>query len=326
VATTVPPIQAPAGLPDTRGVALASVAGTEPGGPAVTVRGGDAELVGEVTGPEGAVAGAQVLLERFVGDERAELVVRTDRDGRFRALKIFGGRYRLRAWRAPDLAVTLPELRFVPDAEETDVRLVATTHGGLTVQAVVSSRNPVVDDLVTVTALVTSQRVDGRGIVVAPAAVDRPVRLITGSGWAIDGEPGRIVDGDGRASWTVRCANAGAGSIDVSAGEDAVVTVDVSCVEPPEEPDVPVVDPEPDPDFAVGNRFSAPYPPELPAGRYDVVEGPGTCGVTFQRYIDGAWSDERETATGADGFEVETPIRDVRLLGDSTPCLYERVA
>ena len=100
----------------------------------------------------------------------------------------------------------------------------------------------------------------------------------------------------------------------------------LSCKGQPDEPDGPVTDPEPNPDFPLGDRFSAPYEPPLPAGTYNVVEGPGSCGVSFERYVNGAWETSRTTTTGATGFEVSTPIRDVRLIGDSPPCLYERVA
>jgi hypothetical protein len=324
-ASTVPPIDAPAPLPDTRAVTLAGVAGSVPPLEVIDIRGGDADLIGTVTGPDGPVTNGFVLLERFVGDRRASLTVRTDRQGRFRALKVYGGRYRIRAWRTPDMALTIPELRFIRDDGETTLDLTLTEHDGLTVQAVASATAPLVDQTVTVTALVTRRQVDRLGIVVAPAAEGESVDLGAGRGWSLDGPSSQTVGADGRASWTLTCVDAGPGRLEVSAGDDAV-TISTACRAPVEKPEEPEGDPAPDPDFAVGSRFSPPFAPPLPAGRYEVVEDPGSCGISFERYVKGTWETSRRTATGTTGFEVPAPFRDVRVIGDSPPCLYERVS
>ena len=335
--STVPPLLAPAPLPDTRGVTLAGVAGTAPPAEPIEVRGGEADLIGTVSGPDGPVEDGFVLLERFVGEQRASLKVRTDRRGRFRALQIHGGRYRIRAWRTPDMALTIPELRFVRDDVETQMDLDLTRHDGLTVQAAASATAPLVDEPITITALVTRQQVDEQGIVAAPSAVGEKVAVSVDSGWRVEGPSEREVGLDGRASWTLTCVAAGSGRVGVVAGDDEV-TISTACQEPvqesdepnepdaPTEPDDPIGDPPPDPDFEVGARFTPPFSPPLPAGRYDVVEDPGTCGISFERYVDGSWETSRRSVTGTGGFEVPTPFRDVRVIGDSPPCTYERVS
>lgn len=323
--TTVAPIEAPAQLPDTRNVALAAVPGDPPPEGEITVRGGDADLVGVVRGPDGPVAGATVLLERFASDRRASLDVRTDRTGRFRALDVHGGRYRIRAWKAPTLALTTPALHFIRDDTRTTVDLDVTSHDGLDVQAVVDRSAPLVDQAVTVTALVTDQQVDGRGIVTAPAAERSAVRLTAGPGWRLDAPAAVTVNGDGRAVWTVTCTAPGPSALTVRAGSDAAVTIATSCQEPVEAPEVDD-DPPPAPDFAIGSTFTPPFAGELPAGRYAVVTSPGSCGISFQRYTNGGWDENRSTATGTTEFVVSTAVRDVRVIGDSQPCTYERVA
>ena len=322
---TVPPIEAPTQLPDTRGVVLAGVAGAVPPPAPIEIRGGDADIVGTVTGPDGPAADAFVLLERFVGEQRASLTVRSDGQGRFRVLQVHGGRYRFRAWQAPDLALTIPELRFVRDDGEVGLDLVLSRHDGLSVQAVVDTSTPLVDQSVTVTALVTRQRVDEQGIVSALPASDEDVVLDADSGWRVSGSANQTIGVDGRASWTVTCVVAGSGRLEVRAAGE-VATISTGCQLPPEEPEEPEGDPPPDPDFAVGNRFSPPFAPALPAGRYEVVESPGSCGISFERYSAGVWEDGRQTATGTVGFDVSTPFRDVRVIGDSPPCRYERVS
>jgi hypothetical protein len=152
--------------------------------------------------------------------------------------------------------------------------------------------------------------------------------MSAGPGWALAGPPSQTVGSDGRASWTLTCVDAGPGRLRVSAGKDAV-TLATDCRAPAdeqEEPDEPAGDPAPDPDLEIGDRFSPPFAPPLPAGRYEVVESPGSCGISFERYVGGAWEPSRRTATGTTGFEVATPFRDVRVIGDSPPCVYERVS
>jgi hypothetical protein len=323
-ATTVAPISAPTPLADTRQVVLAGVAGREPPAEPVEIRGGDADVVGTVTGPDGPVPDSLVLLERFVDDRRGSLTVRTDRQGRFRALKVFGGRYRVRAWRSPDLSLTVPERLFLRNDGETTLDLTMTSHDGLTVQAAASSTAPLVGETAVVTALVTRQVVDGRGIVLAPAADGERVVLEASPGWSVAPPTDRTVGTDGRATWSVRCTEAGSGRLRVRAGAAATV-IDTGCRNPVDEPVEPDVE-APDPDFPVGTRFSPPWAAPLPAGSYRVVESPGTCGISFQQYVGGAWEDSRRTATGTVGFDVATPFRDVRVIGDSPPCLYERVS
>jgi hypothetical protein len=323
--STVPSISAPAPLPDTRGVELAGVAGTVPPAGELQIRGGEADLAGSVTGPDGPVPEAFVLLERFSGDRRASLTLQTDGEGRFEALGVFGGRYRVRAWRAPDLALTVPARRFIRNEGETTLDLGLTRHDGLTVQAVTSAAAPLVQEAVTVTALVTRQLVDERGIVSAPAADGERVDLDTGPGWAVEGPADRTVGPDGRAAWTVTCTEPGSGQFSLRAGA-VTTTVDTGCRAASAGGDDPQGDPAPEPDFPLGNRFSAPFAAALPAGRYEVVESPGSCGISYEVYLDGGWASSRATATGTAGFEVSAPFRDVRVIGDSPPCLYERVA
>src|SRR4051794_13073442 len=89
-------------VPDYSSVKLAAV----PGRTTTTVDNspGQASMAGLVLAPDGAVPGATVHVERLVGDTVLAIDVATNPDGTWRLDNIKGGRYRLRAWRAPDLA------------------------------------------------------------------------------------------------------------------------------------------------------------------------------------------------------------------------------
>src|SRR5688500_10725176 len=108
---TTGPTTSTTARPDLSGVVLPDVPGTT--STSIPVGPGEATLQGIVTAPEGAVPGATVLIERLVGDGAGSATVVAGPDGRWVAPQILGGRYRVRAWRAPDLALTSPASFFL---------------------------------------------------------------------------------------------------------------------------------------------------------------------------------------------------------------------
>ncbi len=78
---------------------------------------GGASLNGTVTGPEGALTNATVHVERLVGAASGAMDVTTRPDGTWTLPMILGGRYRVRAWRTPDLALTKPEVFYLQSSE-----------------------------------------------------------------------------------------------------------------------------------------------------------------------------------------------------------------
>src|SRR2546423_902477 len=76
---------------------------------------GGATINGTVAGPDGAVGGATVHVERLVGDGMAAQDFPSNADGTFKIPTVLGGRYRVRAY-VPDpfnLAQATPELFFL---------------------------------------------------------------------------------------------------------------------------------------------------------------------------------------------------------------------
>lgn len=313
------PIRAPEPLPDTRNVSLTRVGGTRGGFP-VAVRGGELVMNGTVRGPDGPVAGATVLLERFVGQSSGSLEVRTDGDGEWIAIDVYGGRYRFRAWRTPDLAMAASELRFVAADAEVDLGLTVARYDGADVTGDVDDADPEVGATATVTALATRRQVDGRGIITTSPASGRDATVTAFGPWRLNGSPRAVIDAVGRVSWTFTCEAAGSVSARIVAlGTET--TVSATCVvpvvlEPPVEP--------PDPDFPIGASFAPPYGGPIPAGTYTVIDDPGTCALTYEAWTGEDWDPARRTVTGTGVITIPDIARDLEALGDSPACTYER--
>jgi hypothetical protein len=314
-----PPLRVPQALPDTRTVSLVPVGGTRPNFP-VSVHGGDLVMGGTVTGPAGPVAGATVRLERFVGENAGRLDVRTNADGRWVAIDVYGGRYRIRAWHAPNLAMAASDLRFIAADADVDLALTVARYDGSDVTGGVDDDTPEVGATAVVTALVTDQSVDADGIITTAPATGRQARVSPVGPWTLDGPPTSSVDEAGRVSWSFTCRDLGSVSAQIVA-LGVETTVSASCVEP-----VVVAPPveEPEPDFDIGESFTPPFDGPIPAGTYTVTDDPGTCGLTYEAWTGTAWDPARRTVTGVDEVVIPDIARDLDVLGDSPACTYER--
>jgi len=157
---------------------------------------GDAVLGGVVTGPDGAVPGAIVRIERLVGDSVQTRQVQAAQDGRWALEGTPGGRIRVRAFLAPTLTMTEPEIFFLRDGETREVRLQLRPHQGLDVRAATAPSAPTVGDEANLAVRVLERVVDSEGV-----ARTRPVAGITvrlqWSGWTrVDGPTSTGSDGD----------------------------------------------------------------------------------------------------------------------------------
>ena len=322
--TTLEPFVEPE-FADTRSVDLAAV---PPGAPLafpVTIRGGDASLSGTLAGPEGPVARGRVRLERFVGQASATLEVATDGQGRWSAKGIQGGRYRVRGWRRPDLGMNSSTVLFLGAEDDQTLALDATAQGEVDVQAALLTPTPTVDVAVTVVALITRHEVDGDGIVQGVPLTGTTATLATGAGWEI-AAPEATVDGAGEARWTLTCTASRPGDLVITAGEGVGRITVPGCTQPAPPTTATTVPDEPDADFPVGEQFTPPFAGPLPPGSYTVVDDPASCGLVFEVWVDGDWSDERRTSTTTATLVLETFARNLATVGDAPACTYERTA
>jgi hypothetical protein len=170
---------------------------------------GAAALSGLVAGPSGPVAGAVVHAERLVGSQVAAANVLTAADGTWTLAHVLGGRYRVRAWRSPDLDLVTPDIFFVADTGTKSVSLELQQFTGSQVTSAISPDPPVAGEPAELAVLVTSQVVDQSGIVRAAALSGASVTLSGGLGWAVEGTNPTVTDPSGRVAWVVVCTGPG---------------------------------------------------------------------------------------------------------------------
>ncbi|HET7652350.1 MAG TPA: carboxypeptidase-like regulatory domain-containing protein [Acidimicrobiales bacterium] len=219
-------------LPDTSGVALAGIPGVTTVPPPALAP-GNSRITGTVRGPDGPIGGATVRIERFVGDASARADIITRPDGTFATDPILGGRYRVRAWRAPDLAIDRPVVFYLDDAKTQPVDLGLTAHGGIDVGASISPDPPYEDALGVLAVSVTGVSVDGNGIVRTAPVAGIAVDLTVPSGWQVFTADPQATSDSGRATYQVRCTLAGSGGFFATVGGQTF-TLDVpSCTTPP---------------------------------------------------------------------------------------------
>lgn len=217
-------------LVDYTGVALGPVRGTT--STTAPVGTGTSSIVGVVAGPAGPVAGATVRIERLVGGAPVSVDVLSDAVGHYELRNVPGGRYRVRAFLAPTLAMVTSSLQFVTAGTEQVVDLAMTDQRGIRVRAAVAPSAPVLDEDVNLAVIVVSRRVDADGVVRGVPVTNARVELDGLGLWELRrGDqggftpPGRLsstttttfgqfgmasfTDFSGRATFELRCVQAG---------------------------------------------------------------------------------------------------------------------
>lgn len=227
--------------PDLSGISLSAVPGRTT--TTIVMGPGSATLNGTVAGPDGPVAGATVRLERLVGDAVATADVVALADGTWSAPAVLGGRYRVRTWRAPDLALTTPEVFFLEGKETKELNLKVARFTGLGVTFDIAPNPPVVDELASLELVVAERAVDDQGVVRATPVPRASVELFGTGAWRLPSSNPTITDGVGQASWQIVCRDEGKQPLSVLVADSASFTIDVpACVEAPPETTTTTVD------------------------------------------------------------------------------------
>lgn len=171
---------------------------------------GTASLRGVVIGPSGPVPGATVRLERYVGELAASGIVTTGSDGSWEATNIKGGRYRVRAWLAPDLVQADAQIMFVPSNGEAldplSLRVQSVAQPG--VEIAVAPNPPVVGQPINLLVRLTSRQVDSDGFVRQTPQVGVSLRLVTTGRWTVQSGT-TAADSAGRMTYRLVCNAAG---------------------------------------------------------------------------------------------------------------------
>jgi hypothetical protein len=232
---------------DYSAVALPRVAGTT----TTTVREqGTATIDGSVSGPSGLLPGATVTIERLVGSRSTRTDVVTGADGRFALPNVPGGRYRVRAYLAPALALVTPDLRFIEDGKEATFDLKVDDQRKVVARAAVSPSAPYVGDDVNLAVVVANRTVDTDGVVrsvplpglrvelsglgaytlTAPDQTGGPFGPRTTTTLSFEPATVAFTDGAGQVQYALHCSESG------NPGLELLVSVTVTPTEVPGQP------------------------------------------------------------------------------------------
>jgi len=319
----IPEVTLPDGFvqPDTRGVRLAPVVARPKGGtPPLPVTGGRASIRGTVTGPGGPVAGATVLIERWVGNRSGSIRVGTGDGGGFSATGLLGGRFRVRAWLQPNQTATRSVVLFLANDQAGTAQVELESFDGLRLQGSLDLSAINVGDTARVRALLTRAAVDGDGIVVGEAVPGAQVQMTAPDGLRVTGDNPATTGENGIASIAVECEREGSYTVALSTEGASTSTTLPTCGPRPTTttttPGAPEVPP-----FAVGEEFTVPRSALLPPGTYETfLNG---CNTSFEAWVNGAW--ERREIQGR-VMALSVPTRNFRPVDGTDGCRYRRTA
>lgn len=203
-----PDLPGPTAVPDLSNVALAAVPGrtttTKP-----VIGPGPANLKGSVSGPDGPVAGAIVRLERLTDAGTATYDTLSAPDGTWVAANVIGGRYRVRAYLPPELALVKPAVFFLGGTESKVLDITLTRYTGLVAKASVAPNPPLVDEPANLVVRVAQQSVDASGVVRAVGVSGANAQLVGSGLWRVESANPAVTDINGDAEWQVRCRASG---------------------------------------------------------------------------------------------------------------------
>lgn len=165
---------------------------------------GRSTIRGVVVGPEGGVPGAVVRIERLVGGVVQSRELATDENSGFIVQGVPGGRYRVRAYQAPLLTMIEPEIFYLEDGGDRELRLNTETFEGMTVRASTTPAAPIVGQAVSLAVRVAQRTVDPDGVGREVPAPNVPVR-VRAPGWTETDDPVGITDADGVVVFQFSC-------------------------------------------------------------------------------------------------------------------------
>jgi hypothetical protein len=161
------------------------------------------------------VPGATVRVEHLVDDKPPPTDLTTSPDGRWDLPNIAGGRYRVRAFLAPSLAQTQPDVFFLNDGDEHSLNLTVETFVGASVVAAVAPDPPHLNQPLNLVVRVARKAVDSAGVVRSQPIANASVALTGTPGWTVKGSPSGFTNGTGDVIFALECKSAGANQVQV---------------------------------------------------------------------------------------------------------------
>ncbi|MBO0731992.1 MAG: carboxypeptidase regulatory-like domain-containing protein, partial [Acidimicrobiaceae bacterium] len=202
--SAAPAASTPVTLPNLTGVRQQPVDGVQASAP-VVVGPGRATINGTVLGPAGAVAGATVQADRFVGDQFASTRTTTAADGSFSFAHVLGGRWRIRAWQPPSLDLTQPQVFFLGGSNTQTVTLLLNSFKTTVITGAMNPAPPVNGEPFNLVVQVQNPAVTADGVVAYAPVPGAPVTLVGGPEWQVTSANPSVTNGNGVAGFQVVC-------------------------------------------------------------------------------------------------------------------------
>ena len=185
-------------------------------------------------GPSGPVGGATVEADRLVGDQVATVKTTTAADGSWNLSSILGGRYRVRAWQQPSLAMTTPQIFFLAGTENHTLTLQLTAFTGPVVASAFAPANPVLGQSDNLVIQVTNPTVGPDGVVRDLPDAGVSVTLTDGPQWLVSNGNPLPTDSSGQVLFQLSCQATGTLALSAEVGTGTSVGLELpDCAPPP---------------------------------------------------------------------------------------------
>ncbi|MGH9003331.1 MAG: hypothetical protein ACRDYV_09395, partial [Acidimicrobiia bacterium] len=201
---------------------------TRPPGP------GKASIAGKVLDDKGTpVPGALIRAAYYFDPAKPEVIeALSGPDGGYRFDRLYGGRWRIRAWLPPLLATLEQPSFFLGATEQKVLDLKVKAVPDMDVTSKMAPDPPLVGWLAELAVLVVTQTVDAEGKVERLPVSGADVTLAISDSWSVSGTAKEVSDVDGTARWTMSCGGEGVHTASVIVyGREFPVTLP-SCLSP----------------------------------------------------------------------------------------------
>ena len=130
-------------------------------------------------------------------------------DGTWKLPGLLGGRYRIRAWHAPDLALTTPQILLLGAKDNPNIPLTLIAYNGQNLTAAVAPNPPLVGQVATLVLQATQQVVGGDGVVRGAPLPGASVLVFAAGNVVLAGTNPGITDATGHLTLQMGCATVG---------------------------------------------------------------------------------------------------------------------
>jgi hypothetical protein len=169
--------------------------------------GGKAAIFGKVVDSDGAPVPAAFVRATYYGDPSKPEVIEalSAEDGTYRFEQVLGGRWRIRAWKAPELATLEDNVFFLGYTEQRAMDLKVKAATDIVVTSNMAPNPPFTGTPVELAVLVLTQSVDEEGVVHRTPVGGAAVTLDIQGDWSLVGEATQATEFNGRTAWQLTC-------------------------------------------------------------------------------------------------------------------------